>query len=164
MRLGMSASSSGPPMPDHSALLAVLPCETKAHCTSTPHLASSTCQTTEDAKGHFCFLPFFSPSQSLMLRSAIRKIKDPITALKSSTLRQRNGYSKIKSTQKPVVVSKSVGCIHTARLQPGIKPAQHRDRILSCLSGAFQPLNFGVINISLGRCRLIDHQLKPMRP
>lgn len=99
-----------------------------------------------------------------MLRDAIRKKKDLIIALKSSTLKQRNRYSKIKSAQKPVVISKSVGCMHKAHLQPGIKPAQCRDRILSCLSSGFQAVNFGVLNISLGRCRLPDHQLKPMKP
>lgn len=100
-----------------------------------------------------------------MLRDAIRKKKkDPIIALKSSTLKQRNRYSTIKSSQKPVVISKSVGCVHTACLQLGIKPTQCRDRMLSCLSSGFQPLSFGVLNISLGRCRLLDHQLKPVKP
>lgn len=99
-----------------------------------------------------------------MLRDAIRKKKDPSIALKSSTLKQRNRYSTIKSTQKPVVISKSVGCVHTARLQLGIKPTQCGDRMLSCLSNGFQPLSFGVLNIPLGRCRLLDHQLKPVKP
>lgn len=108
---------------------------TQKHSALPHHLPSRTCKTSEDAKGHFCFLHFLSLSQSLMLRNAIRKKKkNPITALKSSTLNQGNRFSKIKSTQKSVILSKSTGYMHMECPQLGIKPAQCRDRILFCLS------------------------------
>lgn len=98
------------------------------------HIPSGTCKTTEDAGGDFCFLPFLicgvfmipGPDAWRCHNGKKKKKKDPIIALKSSTLKQRNRYSKIQSTQKAAVMSKNRGCKQMARLQPGIKPAQCR--------------------------------------